>query len=70
MRIQAAGGSLARLSKNTLVENFGGKKSVKGNRQGVLSRSITRPQAAKSRNNWVLFRDFEGSLSKESKGLF
>ena len=28
--------------KNFLAEGFGGKKSVKGNRQGFLSRSITR----------------------------
>ena len=28
--------------KNCPAENFGGKKSVKGNRQGVLSRQITR----------------------------
>ena len=31
-----------RLSKNCQAKSFGGKKSVKGNRQGVLSRSITR----------------------------
>ena len=30
------------LSKNCLAESFGGKNSVKGNRQGSLSRSITR----------------------------
>ena len=30
------------LSKNLPAEDFGGKKSVKGNRQGFLSRSITR----------------------------
>ena len=30
------------VKKNCPAENFGGKKSVKGNRQGVLSRSITR----------------------------
>ena len=30
------------LSRTYSAESFGGKKSVKGNRQGVLSRSITR----------------------------
>ena len=30
------------VKKTCPAENFGGKKSVKGNRQGVLSRSITR----------------------------
>ena len=39
------------LSENGQTENYGGKKSVKGNRQGVLSRSITRPQATKLQKN-------------------
>ena len=34
--------SPGRLSKNCQAKSFGGKKSVKGNRQGVLSRPITR----------------------------
>ena len=32
----------AQAIKECQVNSFGGKKSVKGNRQGVLSRSITR----------------------------
>ena len=36
------GNALCSLSKNLPAEGFGGKKSVKGNRQGFLSRSITR----------------------------
>ena len=31
-----------RLSKNCQAKSYGGKKSVKGNRQGFLSRQITR----------------------------
>ena len=40
--ITGRGMPLPRLSKACPAESFGGKKSVKGNRQGVLSRSITR----------------------------
>ena len=43
-------GSL-RLSNKRPAKSFGGKKSVKGNRQGSLSRSITPPQRAKLQNN-------------------
>ena len=32
------------VKKTCPAENFGGKKSVKGNRQGVLSRSNNPPQ--------------------------
>ena len=35
-------GGFASLVKNSLAESFGGKKRVKGNLQGFLSRSITR----------------------------
>ena len=35
-------GAFRRLSKNCPTKGFGGRKSVKGNRQGSLSRSITR----------------------------
>ena len=40
-----------RLLKNCPTKGFGGRKSVKGNRQGSLSRSITPPQRAKLQNN-------------------
>ena len=44
-------GAFRRLSKNCPTKGFGGRKSVKGNRQGSLSRSITPPQRAKLQNN-------------------
>ena len=54
-----------------LAESLGGKDSVKGNRQGFLSRSITRRSGriAKSCYNNP-FCNSESSLSKKPKGTF
>ena len=53
------------------AENFGGKKSVKGNRQGFLSRSITRRSGRIAKaccKKW--FCNSESSLSKKPEGTF
>ena len=48
---------------------YGGKKSVKGNRQGFLSRQITRRSGRIAKSCYkILFCNSESSLSKESKG--
>ena len=41
-RHEAKGPCVSDCQKTCQAKSFGGKKSVKGNRQGVLSRSITR----------------------------
>ena len=57
--------------KTFLAKGFGGKKSVKGNRQGFLSRSITRRSGQNCKIIFqFLFCNFAGSLSKKSKGTF
>ena len=50
-----------RLPKNDPAEGFGGKKRVKGNRQGSLSRSITRRSG---QNCKIKLQIFACSLSK------
>ena len=59
------------LSKNLPAEGFGGKKSVKGNRQGFLSRSITRrsDQNCKIILHFYILQ-FCPQLVKKSKGTF
>ena len=58
-----------RLSKNCQAKSYGGKKSVKGNRQGFLSRQITRRSGRIAKSCYkILFCNSESSLSKESKG--
>ena len=49
---------------------FGGKKRGKGNRQGFLSRSITRRSGRIAKQYYKKFCNFEGSLAKDPKGLF
>ena len=49
---------------------YGGKKSVKGNRQGFLSRQITRRSGRIAKQYYKKFCNFEGSLAKGQKGLF
>jgi len=43
---------------------------VKGNRQGSLSRSITRRSGKIAKQYYKKFCNFEGSLAKDPKGLF
>ena len=58
-----------RLSKNCQAKSYGGKKSVKGNRQGFLSRQITRRSGRIAKSCYKNpFCNSESSLSKESKG--
>ncbi len=53
------------------AESYGGKKSVKGNRQGVLSRSITRRSGRIAKYYYkVLFCNSECSLAKKPEGTF
>ena len=56
--------------KSCPAKSFGGKKSVKGNRQGVLSRQITRRSGKIAKQYYKKFYNFEGSLAKDPKGLF
>ena len=56
--------------KSCPAGGFGGKKSVKGNRQGFLSRSITRRSGKIAKQYYKKFCNFEGSLAKDPKGLF
>ena len=56
--------------KSCPAGGFGGKKSVKGNRQGFLSRSITRRSGKIAKQYYKKFCNFEGSLAKGQKGLF
>ncbi|MFR2095002.1 MAG: hypothetical protein ACLS4V_08940, partial [Oscillospiraceae bacterium] len=42
----------------------------KGNRQGFLSRSITRRSGKIAKQYYKKFCNFEGSLAKDPKGLF
>ena len=64
-------GCFSDCQKNCPVTSIGGKDSVKGNRQGSLSRSITRrsDQNRKIKNS-ILFCDFAGSLSKKVRTDF
>ena len=51
---------------NCLANGFGGKESVKGNRQGSLSRSITRRSDQNCKINYKnLFCNFAGSLIRK-----
>ena len=43
---------------------------MKGNRQGVLSRQITRRSGKIAKQYYKKFCNFEGSLAKDPKGLF
>ena len=43
---------------------------MKGNRQGSLSRSITRRSGKIAKQYYKKFCNFEGSLAKDPKGLF
>ena len=43
---------------------------MKGNRQGFLSRSITRRSGKIAKQYYKKFCNFEGSLAKDPKGLF
>ena len=43
---------------------------IQGNRQGVLSRSITRRSGKIAKQYYKKFCNFEGSLAKDPKGLF
>ena len=56
--------------KTCSAESFGGKKRGKGNRQGVLSHSITRRSGKIAKQYYKKFCNFEGSLAKDPKGLF
>ena len=60
-----------RLSKNDPVEYAGGRESVKGNRQGSLSRSMTRrsDQNCKIKLQQMILQ-FCSSLSKKSDRTF
>ena len=59
------------LSKNLPMKSFGGRESVKGNRQGSLSRSITPPQRKNCKIIFCFrFCNFESSLSKKSAETF
>ena len=59
-----------RLSKNDPAERYGGKESVKGNRQGSLSRSMIRrsDQNCKKRIQQMILQFC--SLSKKSDRAF
>ena len=64
-------GVLSVCQKTCPVTSIGGKDSVKGNRQGSLSRSITRRSDQNRKIKYCfLFCDFAGSLSKSPNGLF
>ena len=54
------------------AESFGGKKSVKGNRQGVLSRSITRRGGRIAKENATIFyfAILEAAWRKRPEGAF
>ena len=56
--------------KTCSAEGLGGKKRGKGNRQGVLSRQITRRSGKIAKQYYKKFCNFEGSLAKDPKGLF
>ena len=56
--------------KSCPAGGFGGKKRGKGNRQGVLSRQITRRSGKIAKQYYKKFCNFEGSLAKDPKGLF
>ena len=57
--------------KTCPVTSIGGKDSVKGNRQGSLSRSITRRSDQKRKIKYCfLFCDFAAACQKSPFGLF
>ncbi|WP_418468702.1 hypothetical protein, partial [Faecousia sp.] len=57
--------------KTCQAKSFGGKKSVKGNRQGVLSRLITRRSGRIAKYYYIiLFCNSECSLAKRPEGTF
>ena len=58
-----------RLSKNCQAESFGGKKSVKGNRQGFLSRQITRRSGRIAKSCYkILFAIRKVACQRSPKG--
>jgi len=70
MELLRRSGSIFRVQRQS-AEDFGGKKSGKGNRQGFLSRSITRRSgriAKKSYNS--PFCNSESSLAKKARRDF
>ena len=71
MRRMRRMGNIADCQKTCQAKSFGGKKSVKGNRQGVLSRSIT-PAAAELQNHASKFiLQFQKQLGEKAlEGLF
>ena len=62
---------LSDCQKNCPVTSIGGKDSVKGNRQGSLSRSITRRSDQNRKIKYCfLFCDFASACQKSPFGLF
>ena len=58
-----------RLSKNCQAKSIGGKKSVKGNRQGFLSRSITRRSGRIAKSCYkILFAIRKVACQRSPKG--
>ena len=58
-----------RLSKNCQAKSYGGKKSVKGNRQGFLSRQITRRSGRIAKSCYkILFAIRKAACQRSPKG--
>ena len=70
-RHEAKGPCVSDCQKTCQAKSFGGKKSVKGNRQGVLSRLITRRSGRIAKYYYkILFCNSECSLAKSPEGTF
>jgi hypothetical protein len=64
-------GNIADCQKTCQAKSFGGKKSVKGNRQGVLSRSITRRSGRIAKSCFkIYFAIPEAAWRKSPGGTF
>ena len=69
--IKTVAGGMQTVKKTCPAENFGGKKSVKGNRQGVLSRSITRRSGRIAKSCFkIYFAIPEAAWRKSPGGTF